>query len=761
MERLPPSLPARLRIPLAPVVVLLTGLVCAAGAALYVSRAVDAQREARFRGNVASSVESIRDRMDAYTAMLRATRGLFEAMQGEPDAGTLARFVGSLELPRYYPGIQGIGWARVLRRGEIERHEAEMRGSGTPDYRVWPGGDRPLYSAITAIQPLDWRNRRAIGYDMFSDPTRRAAMERARDTGEVAASGKVELVQEVEPDRQPGFLMYLPVYGREPRSEDERRRLLLGWVYAPFRATDLLTGTLDEEQTRTLSLSVYDGPEERGDALLYQVGERSNGAEWTRVERVEVAGRPWTVHFATTHAFSSLTERMLPWAVFAAGFAVASLLFWITWGDTRARRGAEAAAARSSFLADAGKALSSSMEYERTVEEVASLAAHRIADACIVLLLDPAPTWVAGHADPAMARAVGQALRGVTPSDAGPLGVPEALATGDSWRREPLATAPGGSPGEPARAVLRDLGARSSLTVPLFARGETLGAIVLLGTGGRVRFGDEEVRLAEDLARLVTAAVDSARLYRRAQDAVSARDEFLSIASHELKTPLTSLMLHADSLRAAARRGGVEQVAAKADLIRRSVERLSRLVADLLDISRIGSGRLDLEIDEVDLADVAREVVDRFRDEAQRAGCALVLEATAARGRWDRARLDQVLTNLLANAIKYGAGRPVVVRVEPRRDHAVLSVEDLGIGISESDQRRIFERFERAVSRRNYGGFGLGLWIVRQIVEALGGTVRVESFPGAGSTFTVELVTGLRAPPPAGEDRARPAVGPP
>jgi signal transduction histidine kinase/CHASE1-domain containing sensor protein len=760
MERPPADPPARLRLHAAPAVVLITGLVCAGGAALYVARVVEAQQDARFEASVSESVEALRDRMDAYTAMLRATRGLFEGMAGEPDSGTFARFVESLEIPRHYPGIQGIGWAKAVPAAELAHHEAQMRAGGRPDYRVWPSGDRPLYSSITELQPLDWRNQRAIGFDMFSDPIRREAMERARDTGEVAASGKVELVQETETERQAGFLIYLPVYGRPARAVDERQRLLLGWVYAPFRAANLLAGTLDSEQARTIGLSVYDGPEARPEALLYDATPGVGPVRRTAVERLEIAGRPWTLGYAATGAFASLTERMLPWAVLAAGLAVASLLFWITWGDTRARRRAEEAAFRSSFLADAGKALSSSMDYERTIEEVADLAARGIADACLVLLLDPGPTWIVGHADPEVARALSGALRGVAVSDAAPLGVPAVLASGAPLVRHAL-PASAVAAGEPARSVLREVGARASLTVPLFARGDALGAIALLSSRPRPRFGEEDVRLAEDVARLVTAAVDTSRLYRRAQDAVSARDEFLSIASHELKTPLTSLMLHSDSLRAAARRGAVEQVATKADLIRRSVERLARLVSDLLDISRIGAGRLDFEIEEVDLAEVAREVVERFQDEAQRARCTLVLEAEPALGRWDRARLDQVLTNLLANALKYGAGKPVVVRVEPRRDRAVLSVEDLGIGISEPDQRRIFERFERAVSRRNYGGFGLGLWIVRQIVEALGGTVRVESFPGAGSTFIVELATGLRAPPPSGEDRARPAVGPP
>jgi len=757
MERPPVSLPALLRLHAAPAVVLVTGVVCAVGAALYVRGAVEAQQDARFRAEVSASVEALRDRMEAYTAMLRATRGLFEGIGEEPDAGTFARFVESLDLSRHYRGIQGIGWSRALHPGEVARHEQQMRAAGWPDYRVWPLGDRPLYSAITKLEPLDWRNRRAIGYDMFSDPTRRQAMERARDTGEVAASGKVQLVQEIGAERQPGFLMYLPVYGRPPRSAEERQRLLLGWVYAPFRAADLLTGTLEIAQARAVGLAVFDGTATRPDAQLYDTGPGAGGARRTRVERLEIGGRPWTLRFAATPAFASRTERSLPGAVLAAGLAVASLLFWITRADSRARARAEQAALRASFIADASKALSTSMDYERTVADVAALAAGTVADACLVLLLDPLgpPIWIAGHRDAGLARHAAETLRGVGRDEAEPLGVPAVLDAGEARVAIGLGAPPVDAVG-PARTVLRELSARASLTVPLFARGEPLGAIVLLSSRPRTRFGEEEVRLGQDLARVLAAAVDASRLYRRAQEAVAARDEFLSIASHELKTPLTSLVLHTDSLRSAARRGVLDQVVSKGDLIRRSIDRLIRLVSSLLDISRISAGRLDLELEETDLAEVATEVVDRFHDEARRAGCALVLETEPARGRWDRARLDQVITNLLSNAVKYGPGEPVTIRVTARRDRAMLSVQDRGIGISEPDQRRIFERFERAVSRRNYGGFGLGLWIVRQIVEALGGTVRVESLPGAGSTFLVELATGLHAHPPAGEDRARP-----
>jgi signal transduction histidine kinase/CHASE1-domain containing sensor protein len=749
MERPPSSPGSLLRRHATPAAVLVIGVLCALAASGYASRSVEAQRDARFVTEVATTVEAIRARMDAYVATLRAARALHDAEGREPDAGSFARFVAALDVGRHYPGIQGLGWAKLILPSELAAHEQAVRREN-PGYLVWPPGDRPLYSSIVYLEPLDWRNRRAIGYDMFSDATRRRAMERARDTGEVAATARVELVQEAGSERQAGFLMYLPVYAGAPRDVAARRRLLTGWVYAPFRAADLLTGILSPRDADALQLSIYDGAEETPAALLYRSPGR--GSRLARVERLDIAGRPWTVAFAATEALASRAERALPAAVLAVGLAVTALLFAITRADARSRARTEQAAARTAFLADVGKALAATTDYEWSSAEIAALAARRIADACVIVLLEPqGPVWIVGHADTARAARAAARLRGTAPTAASALGIPEAIARaapaiGDAPR-------PGRGAPSAARAALEELEVRSHLTVPVVARGEPVGAIALLAEREPAVFEREDVPLADDLARLLAAAVDGSRLLRREQEAVAARDEFLSVASHELKTPLTSLILHTDALRAAARRGSPEQLAGRADLIRRSADRLTRLVASLLDISRIGAGRLDLEREETDLAEVTREVAQRFEEEAQRSGCELRIDLSSAIGFWDRMRLDQVVTNLLGNAIKYGAGAPIDVRVQADDGRAVLTVKDRGIGISEADQRRIFQRFERAVSQRNYGGFGLGLWIVRQMVEAQGGTVRVESAPGEGSTFTVELETGPRTRPSAGGTR--------
>ncbi len=245
-----------------------------------------------------------------------------------------------------------------------------------------------------------------------------------------------------------------------------------------------------------------------------------------------------------------------------------------------------------------------------------------------------------------------------------------------------------------------------------------------------------ERKAAEETAHRLVAET-AAR--EAAQAAVAARDEFLAVAGHELRTPLTALLFHAESLaRAAATLPPA--TAARAAKVSRSARRIARLVDELLDVTRISVGRLSLEPEPVDLAEVAREVVVRNAEPAALAGSPLRLHAPRpVRGLWDPGRVEQILEALVANALKYGRGQPIDVAVEAGGDAARLVVRDRGIGIAPEDQARIFERFERATSVRHYGGLGLGLWIVRQVVEAHGGRIRVESSPGAGATFVVEL----------------------
>jgi PAS domain S-box-containing protein len=237
---------------------------------------------------------------------------------------------------------------------------------------------------------------------------------------------------------------------------------------------------------------------------------------------------------------------------------------------------------------------------------------------------------------------------------------------------------------------------------------------------------------------------------RETQEAVRARDEFLSVAAHELRTPLTSLRLHLQLLQ---RQVGVaqpelsEKLAPRTQVLERQLSRLGGLVNTLLDVSRLAAGKLSLEPRELDLALLVRQMADAFAEEFSRAGSTLTLHVDGPLlGTWDPLRVEQVLVNLLSNAAKYGAGRPVEVSLAGEGHTAVLAVKDHGIGISEDGMSRLFGKFERAVSERHYGGLGLGLYITRQIVEAMGGSITVRSAQGQGSTFILRLPTQPQPP---------------
>jgi PAS domain S-box-containing protein len=263
---------------------------------------------------------------------------------------------------------------------------------------------------------------------------------------------------------------------------------------------------------------------------------------------------------------------------------------------------------------------------------------------------------------------------------------------------------------------------------PIVEDGRAVGTVIEL------RDTSEDKRREQERARLL------AELKR----AVRVRDEFLSVASHELRTPLTPLGLKLGALERELERQPdspfVQKVRDYVRTGRRQVKRLSDLVGDLLDVSRIAAGRFRLQWEDVDLAEAVREVASRFEAQAAQTGAALRVETPGAvPGRWDRLKLEQVLTNLLDNALKYGPGKPVHVRLEADPARVRVTVRDEGIGIAPESLARIFGRFERAVSERNYGGLGLGLYITRTIVEAMGGEIRVASEPGRGAAFTVEL----------------------
>lgn len=395
---------------------------------------------------------------------------------------------------------------------------------------------------------------------------------------------------------------------------------------------------------------------------------------------------------------------------------------------------------RLRFLSDTGALFSRSDDYERVLDELARISIGRIADYCAISVQASGTgirrTVSAAHSATGLAEETNRGHLDCLAQALWDIDEPILIARVD--------TQANGTPLRPSDLErLHELRILSLAAAPIVAGDERCG-IFLLATnceGGHL-LESEDLWLIEEVARRIVNAMDRARTLRELQTAIQARDDFLSVASHELKTPLTPLQLQIQAIERRPQGEVPAWLLPKLRVIRSQIERFARLVDQLLDISRIAEGRVQLELAPVDLGKLIHALVSRAETagEISRSGSVVMLEGeVGVVGLWDRFRLEQIVGNLLSNAIKYGQSEPIVISWSASEGVATLRIRDHGIGIAAEDQARIFTRFERAVSVRHYGGFGLGLFIVRRLAEAMGGKVSVSSTLGQGSTFTVEL----------------------
>lgn len=311
---------------------------------LWHSTRVDNERriQDRFQYVAGQQVEALVDRIQDYEQVLKGGVGLFAA------SGTVTRrewqtYVDHLELETSLPGILGTGFTVMVPKSEKDAYEAAVRADGFPRFEITPAGERDEYSAIVYLEPFEGRNLRAFGYDMFSEPVRREAMERARDTGRPAMSGKVTLVQETDVDVQPGFLVYVPVYRHDMPHDDVagRRAALLGFVYSPFRAHDLMAAVFDETG-QEVDVQVFDGAAAEPGQLLYASPNSGRDALRTRDVTFDIAGRQWTARLTSSAEFEERTDDTQSPLILVAGAALTLLVFSLLYIDASHRRRLEA-----------------------------------------------------------------------------------------------------------------------------------------------------------------------------------------------------------------------------------------------------------------------------------------------------------------------------------------------------------------------------------------------------------------------------------
>jgi PAS domain S-box-containing protein len=402
------------------------------------------------------------------------------------------------------------------------------------------------------------------------------------------------------------------------------------------------------------------------------------------------------------------------------------------------------------YLAEAGGLFTESLDIEKTAQTITDLAIPGLADYCMVQIYDidgQLSKVVVAHRDPERGPNITDAYSKHIPYYREPHPMARVLRTRqpvfipeiDESKWESFAT------NAEHLEVIRMFAPRSLIILPMIAHNQFLGAISFLYSDSGRRYTEMDLELASDLADRAALAIDNARLYEEAQQAIRNREEFLSIASHELKTPLTSVKGYAQLLEmaAATEKLSPERVRNAAARVHEQVARLEALINDLLDVSRIQQGQLELRLSRFDLAELARSVVERFEEGADISPTHALHVAAPdpVFGLWDAERLDQVLTNLLSNALKYSPdGGRIDVDVACKDSVAILAVRDQGIGIPPEEQRKLFQPFQRTHQvQRGITGTGLGLFIVRQIVEQHGGEVQVDSREGEGSRFVVLL----------------------
>ena len=779
-----------------PVLILLLGLCFTVLVYYYFSKLTYEQDKISFDSSVREIQDQVNLRIATSITLLRAGTGLYAASD-DVSAREFERFVEQIELEKNYPGVQGIGFSRRFSAAEKASVLADMKAQGLTDFAVWPEDPvRREYNSIIYLQPANSANRLAIGYDMATEQTRRIAMEKARDTGNPTASGRVQLVQErdiPEPDKQPGFLIYMPVYRKNTpiSNETERRKALIGFVYSPYRINDFLRPVM-EEKAHDVTFQVYDGTEVKPDQLLSAPdNEVATGPMFTDTKQMNVAGRTWTFAYATKPSFDKRSSRSLLKYTFITGALLSLLFYGVTRAEIRARSRAERAADE---LAKSETTIRNTLSERERAEEALrqTTEALRNADQRALLeyerLLDRIKAFAQALGTARELHAVFQALREFTSVSVPCNGffvslydpVRDVRTACYAWADEteldvselpPMAVTASGpnsravrtgevvitndymraTQANPGVIVGPDNGLRpdSSMAVPMAVMGRIIGTIEVQSYKKNV-YRPEHVTAMSMAANLTAVAIENVRLLKlertareAAEESNRLKDEFLATVSHELRTPLTAILGWSRLLEGGTLDDSVAQQAV--ETIWRNAKAQAQIVDDILDVSRIITGNLYIDLHPMEVVPVVENAINVVRPTADAKGIKIETHFDSAQTMisGDSNRLQQVVWNLLSNAVKFtGAGGRVCVSVARLGGAVEVGVSDTGQGISKEFLPYVFDRFRQADSTttRQHGGLGLGLAIARHLVEIHGGTIRADSRgEGKGATFTIRL----------------------
>lgn len=703
------------------------------GAWSSAQRSAEAQLHEAFDYRTRDMGYAIGRRLLVYEQVLRGARGY---LRGSVDLSRaeFAEYYEVLRLDQSFPGLEALAIASVIPPGALAAHEARVRAEGFPGYRVHPADGQPR-TAISHIQPFNARNLRAFGFDMYSEPVRRAAMAAARDSGQAALSGKVVLVQEGGASRDAGFLMYLPVYrsGRDVETVEQRRAALVGWIYSPFRMKDLMRG-VGGIAAPQLDVEIYDGDHMAPDALLYRSpgADRGETPRFSTATRMAMAGRIWTVRMASSANLEATLDHERPQMVAATGVVLGALVSMVVWLLAGSRRRAlQLAQAMTLELRESHGRIAADQRRFKTILETAYDGFVAVDRQGRITDWNAQATRIFGLD---AAQAIGSPAEQLLPEERRAA----FRTTFDAFIRGGA----GPMAGQPTETeVLHASGRRVpvELAVALLPPGDGSGATVFVRDITPRR--EAEARELQRQQRL-----DEARQALARAQKLEAVGKLTGGVAHDFNNILhiisanVQLMLRAEGPPSRKRLHNVLD----------AVERGSKLAGQLLAFAR----RQPLHPSVVDVA----QLLERSDSLLQRAaGDGIVLERTTEPDLWptlvDPNQLEHVLLNLVINArdAMDGSGR-IALRLanltvdagasplegEPAPgDYVVISIADEGHGMPPEVMEHAFEPF--FTTKPEGKGTGLGLSMAHGFVRQSGGQIRLESAPGAGTTVTIYL----------------------
>ncbi len=669
-----------------------------------------ARAEQVFSARTDTIITQLTESMQDNEQLLRGSVGLFNA-SSEVRRDEWRHYVEALNVKKNYPYIQGIGFSQWIPSAEMERHIRTVRAEGFFDYTVRPAGNRSAYTSIIYLEPFDWRNQRAFGYDMFSEPVRRNAMAQARDSGETTIAARVTLVQETDSDVQHGMLMYVPVYRQGARidSLEARRLALLGFSYSPIRIRDFVYGSL-KKMPPDIAFELHAGSSGTADSLMFSSidAEKTQLPDayepmFTSKKSFEAYGVNWLINFKSLPPFRAETQRSASYAVLAGGIFISLLLTLIT----RMLNNAHARAVEYS------RAVTESEERFKALSD-ATFGGIVIHDKGLILDCNKGLSDLTGFSQDELIGMNGLELI-----------APESLDT-------VLANIRSGYEQTYEVTGLRKDGSR----YPLAIRGKN---IIYKGRTARViEFRDitERKKVENALAQARDAA----------ESANQSKSRFLANMSHEIRTPLNGIIGMTQLLEMEALNSEQREYVQSISLCSKN---LLSLINDILDLSKVEAGKIELETISFNLRQSLNEVTLTQKSIIFSKGLKLKIETAEdipAMLLGDPLRIKQILLNLLGNAVKFTSqgGITITAQLIEQFEGSVLvqiSVRDTGSGIAPDALDKIFLPFEQeeTTTTRTYGGTGLGLTISQQLAELMGGRITVESTQGVGSCFTVTL----------------------